>query len=122
LKLLFAEDEAPIRRIVERVMRREAIEVVFAEDGEDAWEKFQSNPESFDIIFTDVRMPNLDGLALVKRIRTHGHEVPCVLMTGHIDPVQWTYEPSVEIAAVLEKPFKLKRLLEITKQVLGESP
>ena len=120
LKLLFAEDEAPIRRIVQRVLRREPIEVVFAEDGEDAWQQFQSAPDTFDILFTDIRMPNLDGLGLVKRIREHGHDLPCVLMTGHIDPVQWTYEPTVDIAAVLEKPFKLNRLLEITRQVLGD--
>ena len=118
MKILFAEDEAPIRRIVERVLRREPIEVVFAEDGEDAWQQFLESPGSFDIVFTDVRMPNLDGLALIKRIRSEGHDVPCVLMTGHIDSVQWNYEPSVEISAILEKPFKLHRLLEITRQVL----
>ena len=121
MKLLFAEDEAPIRRIVARVLRRESIEVVFAEDGDEGWQLFKDAPESFDIVFTDVRMPNVDGITLIRRIRAEGHQLPCVLMTGHIDPVQWNYEGNVEISAILEKPFKLHRLLEVTRELLGET-
>ncbi|TDI43367.1 MAG: response regulator [Acidobacteria bacterium] len=116
MKLLFVDDEAPIRRIVQRGLGRSGHEVILAADGEEAWEQFCAAPHSFDIVFTDIRMPRLDGVSFLRRLRAAGHEVPCVLITGHLPKEQWTEEPG-DVLAFLEKPFRITRMLEIIEQI-----
>ena len=71
---------------------------------------------AFDIVFTDLRMPGLDGLALIDRVRTGGHAVPCVLMTGNTDLGELRTR-GVEPTATLLKPFEFHRMQEIIEEL-----
>jgi len=66
MKILVADDEPAIGLIVTRLLQQVGHEVVTAEDGQAAWELFQREP--FQMVITDLVMPGLDGLDLIRRL------------------------------------------------------
>jgi two-component system cell cycle response regulator len=70
MKILVVEDDPLSRQLVSASLRRAGHEVVQAEDGQAAWELFQR--EAYSLVITDWMMPELDGPALVQRIRADG--------------------------------------------------
>ena len=84
LRVLFAEDTKFFREHVTRTLRNAGFEVVAAADGELAWQELGKAGPRFDIVVTDVQMPNCDGLELTRRIRrseAHG-KLPVVALTS----------------------------------------
>ncbi|PRQ07655.1 Response regulator protein TodT [Enhygromyxa salina] len=83
-------------------------EPTIACNGLDAWGLFVADPESWGMLITDIRMPGLDGINLVRRVRAHGSGVRVVLISGHGDaPDVGELSP----AAFLAKPFRRAQLL-----------
>ncbi|HLE27260.1 MAG TPA: response regulator [Anaerolineales bacterium] len=72
MRILIAEDEPVVRQIVGRVLKQVGHEVVAAENGQAAWELFQR--ERFPMVITDLVMPEMDGLDLIRKIRAAGQE------------------------------------------------
>jgi len=88
------------------------LEVEQARDGFEALQKLDEN--SFHVVVSDIRMPGLDGVDLVKRIRPKLQRIPIVLISG--DPTASTEAiPQSEVLRVLTKPFMPGELLEIIR-------
>lgn len=68
MKILIAEDDAVSRMILQRAVEKFGYECLVAEDGQQAWELYQNNPE-VDVLVSDWMMPNVDGLELCRRVR-----------------------------------------------------
>ena len=83
MKVLLAEDSGVIRLLLQRVLTNWGYEVVFAEDGTQAWQILE-RPDSPRIALLDWMMPGLDGLEVCQRVRRAGREprVYIVLLTG----------------------------------------
>ncbi len=83
MRVLLAEDEPIVRRVLQRQIEAWGHEVVAAENGAEAWVMFQSTP--FPIVISDWEMPEMDGLELVKKIRAAegGEYVYYMLLTAH---------------------------------------
>ena len=83
-KVLIVDDEEDIRNVITQTFESFFSEVVSAVDGQDALNKFnQEGP--FDMILTDISMPNLTGIELVTEIRLIDKEVFIVIMSGAFD-------------------------------------
>ncbi len=80
IKILVAEDEQNIRRLVSGYLAREGYRVVEAVDGKDALEKFEAE-EGFNLALLDVMMPHIDGFEVCRRIRSTS-EIPIVMLTA----------------------------------------
>src|SRR5262249_44455732 len=82
MKILIAEDEVVSRRLLQSRLERWGHEVVAATDGAEAWELFQAR--EFPIVISDWMMPRMDGLELIRRIRTRKHPgyVYAILLTS----------------------------------------
>ena len=78
--LLLVDDDAPIRRMLERTLTAEGYEVVAAADGGAALAAVERNLP--DAIVLDVSMPGMDGLAVTRRLRAKGLRVPILLLTA----------------------------------------
>lgn len=82
-KLLLIDDEEPVREILELSLRSDGYEVITAEDGQRGIELFQR--ENPPIVLTDIKMPGMDGVEVLKRIKQINPETEVIVITGHGD-------------------------------------
>ncbi|MZH40282.1 MAG: sigma-54-dependent Fis family transcriptional regulator [Nitrospinae bacterium] len=80
-KILIVDDESEMRVALETTLQRENYQLVCAEDGKQALEQFDNNV--FDLVLTDVRMPKLNGLELLREVKERSPHTPVVMMTAY---------------------------------------
>jgi signal transduction histidine kinase/CheY-like chemotaxis protein len=84
VNILLAEDNPVNQKLARVILKREGFNVEVADNGLSAVEKFLETPSAFHLIFMDVHMPKMDGLAATRAIRGAGHtSVPIIAMTAH---------------------------------------
>lgn len=108
-KVLVVDDEPLIAKMLARFARASGYEPTIARDGQEAWELFSAAPDQWRILITDIRMPRMDGVSLVERVRRSGHHLPVVFISAH------GHAPNVDAlspATFLAKPFLRAELLE----------
>jgi two-component system cell cycle sensor histidine kinase/response regulator CckA len=108
-RLLLVDDEAPVRRLAARALRRAGWEVAEAAGAEEALE---ANLSGVAQLVSDVIMPGMDGPALVQELRKRLPGLPALLMSGYADPAQREALQADDIA-FLAKPFSMARLVEL---------
>jgi two-component system cell cycle sensor histidine kinase/response regulator CckA len=116
-RILVAEDEIMLRIIAVEMLEDAGFTVFQAADGEEALAMLKANPD-IDLLVSDVKMPRMDGYALVQAGRDFKPDLKVLLMTGYAQ------EPPAGVAALkgvmtLHKPFNLDRLCELAGQILG---
>ena len=114
-KILVADDEASIRRILETRLKMVGYDVVVAEDGEEAVEVFnKTNP---DLVVLDVMMPKMDGYGVTREIRRTS-DVPIIILTALGDVSERITGLELGAADYVIKPFSPKELEARVKAVL----
>ncbi len=115
-RILLVDDENTSRLALTSLLTDEGYEVSAAVDGLEAWDTLQTfHP---DIVLTDVRMPRLDGIGLLRKIREHSPEMPVVLMTGLSESALTA--ASLEAAQrvyPITKPIELEELLAVLRRI-----
>jgi two-component system cell cycle sensor histidine kinase/response regulator CckA len=118
-RILFVEDEDAVRGIAAKTLVKRGYEVVEACDGEEALEILEENPESFDLLISDVVMPGLDGPSLLKEARPYLGNARIIFISGYAkEEFSDTLSSDLEIS-FLPKPFDIQQLAERVKQELG---
>lgn len=116
------DDENHILRTAELRLRMSGFDVRLSRDGESAWQSILQSPP--DLLITDLQMPGIDGLELVRRIRANPdlQDLPIVMLTGK------GFEISAEemaqqwgVSAVVGKPFSPRELARLAEQCLAAS-
>ncbi|MDX1631978.1 MAG: response regulator, partial [Thermoanaerobaculia bacterium] len=110
-RVLVAEDDEALRRLASVSIERLGCEVVTAVDGGAALEVFEASGP-FDLVVTDVLMPEMSGHDLLAAIRKRSSDVKIILVSGH--PSQLS-DPG---ARILEKPFTPSRLSQAVRETL----
>jgi len=118
-RILVADDDEAIRRIISNVLAHAGFEVDAASDGQRAWEALLDG--HYDLLVTDNEMPRLPGIKLVERIREEGMSLPVIIASGTFPLDRMRNDPQLQIAAVLPKPFGTGELLNTVRQVLQAS-
>ena len=117
-RLLVVDDEEPQRSMLTSILGRAGFEVDAASDGRGALELL--NGSSHDLVLTDQRMPGMDGLELLERVRREYPDVPVVLMTAY-GSVSTAVEAMKRGAAdYLTKPFEREELLLVIEKVIRQ--
>jgi DNA-binding response OmpR family regulator len=116
-RILFVDDNIEVREAVPKVLARSGYHVDVAEDGEAGWEAMQAS--RYDLLITDHKMPKLTGVELVKKLRFARMELPVILASAALPVEALDRDPSLQIAAVLLKPFTVDELLETVRTILG---
>jgi len=80
-QILVVDDEANMRRVLEIMLQKMGYRVLSAANGREALERYQAN--AVDLVITDLRMPEMDGIALLAALREAGSAVPVILITAH---------------------------------------
>ncbi len=117
-KILVVDDEPQVRAIVAEYLRITGFEVLEAENGEEALAMF--SPESVGFVISDVRMPLMNGLQLLKAIKSISNDIPVVLMTAYQPTQAQESAMSVKADGYLLKPFPLMRLKELIDRYLAK--
>jgi two-component system response regulator AtoC len=110
-KALLVDDEVNLLDLLKQVTETIGLKPICAQDGEEAYALYQK--EHPDIIITDIYMPKINGLELLKRIKKDEPETPVVLITGYAHYRQLVANSIVKPDGFLEKPFNIKKLIEI---------
>jgi YesN/AraC family two-component response regulator len=116
--VLFVEDEALLRDSISAWLARKVGRVMCAQDGAEALKILAAN--KIDLLLTDLRMPLMDGIALIKEISKAGPRPRLILVTGFYDPIlQEAYK--LDLDAVVEKPIDREELLHAMRNCLGDA-
>ena len=117
MRILIAEDEAYLNRILEKVLTKAGYAVDSCADGQEALEYLEST-DAYDAAILDIMMPRVDGLTVLRRIRERGSDLPVLLLTAR-DAVESRVE-GLDLGAddYLTKPFATQELLARLRALL----
>ena len=117
-RILVADDEQSMRELMRQLFRKNGFEVITAEDGIVARDILAE--EFFDLLLTDIQMPRLDGLSLLRAVREMAPDVTVVMMTAHMsqDSAGWQAAREMGASALIEKPFRNEDVLLQVRQLL----
>lgn len=109
MKILITDDERSIRRALREILEFEGYQIEEAENGMDALKLLRN--QTFDLVFCDIKMPQLDGLELLSKIKEEGIKSLIIMISGH-----GTVETAVQAIKngafdFIEKPLDLNRIL-----------
>ncbi|HEY1534577.1 MAG TPA: response regulator [Polyangiaceae bacterium] len=125
-RIVVAEDDFEMRRLVADCLRKEGYEVQEVADGGELLFRIEDNlfmrraPIPVDLFVTDIRMPVYTGLEIVSGLREAGLDMPVIIMTAFGNPE--TRERAEALgAALLDKPFKMEQLRALVRRLLRQS-
>lgn len=117
--ILLVEDEDAVRLFAKRALRNKGYRVLEARSGEEALEVIRGHEDGFDLVISDVVMPNMDGPTLAREIRSRFPQTPIIFISGYAEDVfrKKLAEQHHDIA-FLPKPFSLTDLAAAVKEAL----
>ncbi len=117
-KILIIEDEAAIRRVLKKIISEESAsyEVEEAEDGLIGLEMIKDN--DYDLVLCDIKMPKLDGVEVLEKVKKLKPEVPMVMISGHGDLDTAVNTMRLGAFDYISKPPDLNRLLNTVRNAL----
>ena len=121
-RILVVDDEDNLRDVLLEVLRRDGHEVDSAVDGADGLQRAQEH--RYDLVVTDLRMPNLEGPELYRAVRERyaDHPPRFIFMSANTGIEEYAAFLSETGEPALEKPFNLADMRQVVRQVLARSP
>lgn len=116
--LLLVDDEAPIRKVGATILSSLGFQVTVAADGAEALELLRADPSKYDALITDLMMPVMDGLQLMREARVVRADLPMIASSGVHDDVHQQAVAAEGIAEFLAKPYSTESLLAALHRVL----
>lgn len=121
LKVMVVDDETSILRILRTLLSRQGYQVTALQEGSEAIKLFRQNPEAWDLVITDMIMPQTSGRDVAEAIRAIRRDIPVVLCSGYSSPSQVaTAEPDL-FSTFMPKPFDGKKLIQLVDRLIGEN-
>ena len=116
--ILTVDDSASVRQMVKFTLSQAGYGVLEAVDGADALARLT---QPVNLVITDLNMPNLDGIGLIRRIRANPacKGVPIVMLTTESQPARKLEGKAAGATAWIVKPFDAQQLVAVVKRVLG---
>ena len=114
--ILIAEDDTGVREFVSRALVSNGHDVITVSDGLEALEVL--GRRKFDLLLSDIVMPELDGIALALKVSKDWPDLPILLMTGYAAERQRAHNLDALIHDVIAKPFTLQQICDAAEKVL----
>jgi two-component system response regulator (stage 0 sporulation protein F) len=116
-KILVVDDEAGIRSLLFDLLSGEGFKVTLASDGQESLEQMEN--DRFDLLITDINMPRLNGIEMLKRMKTAGRQEKVIVMTGKPNQLQEGVVDIPEVFSKLKKPFGVAHFMKVVTSALG---
>lgn len=111
LKLLFVEDEVDLIEIITDTLVKLESNFLTAKNGEEALTLIENN--DIDIIITDINMPIMNGLLMIKELNNRGNKIPIVIMSAHTEKDYIERAKDMGINNYLLKPFDFIKFIDL---------
>jgi DNA-binding NtrC family response regulator len=117
-RILFVEDEEMIRKVTVNILEKKGFQVFVAENVVQAYTLFQQENGRFDLVISDVVLPDGNGLSLIKKLLELNPELPVIMSSGYTDrKSQWESIKKMGMK-FLQKPYSLVTLLKSIHEVI----
>jgi len=123
LTILYVEDDERIRESFTSIFNKLFKNVTVAVDGEDGLEKYKTlkKDKKFDIIVSDINMPNLNGMEMLKEIREFDQEIPFIFTTAHADSSYLLEAINLGVTHYLIKPINIKYMMVQVQDICAKN-
>lgn len=121
--IVVAEDSPPNRKILVHLLEKLGYEVESCEDGKAAWEKLEGGElKNVVAVLSDIMMPNMDGLQLLKNVRSHDSfkDLPFVLITAVSDREYIMQAKEHKVNGYILKPVTFQRVTSKLKEIFPD--
>jgi len=119
-KILFVDDEQSIVKLGVRVLKSKGYDVTGTQVSEEALSLFNSKPDDFDLIITDMAMPKMVGSELAKKILDIRPDIPIIICSGYSDKLDTLEAKELNVKAFIDKPILLEDLTAKVREVLDQ--
>jgi len=117
-RVLIVDDEQAVRDLVAKTLAMAEYDVRTAPDGPTAIAELRGG--EFDLLITDLKMPGMDGLSVIREARRLSTELPIIIITGYSTEASAIEAINLGVCGYLTKPFRLPRVLAAAARALGE--
>ena len=121
-QILVVDDEPNILRVTKMIFEKHNYRFVSANDGPEALALFAQQMDSIGGVLTDISMPYMDGVALVRSLRKMKSDIPIIASTGQGDQSRMSELQSLGVKNFLTKPYNLETLLTTVHDTLNGAP
>lgn len=109
-KILVVDDERGLRYLLSDVLTSEGFEVRMAKDGQESLDQLRGR--RFDLVITDIQMPRLDGIEMLKVMKKRGRKEKVIIMTGNPTDRRLSGTDMPQVMSHLQKPIQIDAFLE----------
>ncbi|MFK2823079.1 EAL domain-containing response regulator [Arcobacter sp. YIC-80] len=118
ITILYAEDEKDLRDVTHQILKGFTKKQYLAQDGQEGLELFKKNQDEIDLIITDVNMPNMNGLEMVKEIKKINMNIPIIVATAFSNKEYLLEAIDIGVDKYVLKPIDVAKLLQVMSQSL----
>ena len=116
-KIMVVDDEVGIRNLLFDVLSGQGFQVTLAKDGQDSLKVMRNR--RFDLLITDINMPRLDGIGLLRKMKRAGRKEKVIIMTGESFDQSRLKSEIPPVFTQLKKPFHMNYFLEVVSSALS---
>ena len=117
VRVLVVDDDPVVSRYIGESLSKGDYDVDFVDSGHRALERLRE--AEYDLVFTDLKMPGMDGLSMIREARKRAFDLPIVIVTGQSTEASAIEAINLGVAGYLLKPFTTQRVLTVAARALG---
>ncbi len=117
-RILVVDDEASIRDLLSKTLALAEYDVDVSPDGRSALDRMRMHP--YDLLIVDLKMPGIDGLAVIREAKRYKTDLPVIIITGFSTEAAAIEAVNLGVAGYLTKPFRVPQVLAAAAKALGE--
>jgi PAS domain S-box-containing protein len=120
-RILLVDDEAPIAQVERKMLERLGYQVTSRTSSPDALEAFSAHPDFYDLVITDMTMPNITGDKLSKELISIRPDIPVIICTGFSERINDEKAKAIGIKGFLMKPIVMSEMSHLVRKVIDEA-
>ena len=117
-KVWIVDDDKSIRWVLEKALKSADVDITSFSHPDDVLERI--NKEEPDVIITDIRMPGMDGISLLDRIKQHSPNIPVIIMTAYSDLDRAVSAFQGGAYEYLSKPFDVDEVISLVRRAIAD--
>jgi len=117
-RILVVDDEDTVRDVLVKALHQAHYDVDTAIDGLSALDRLRAT--DYDLLITDLKMPGMDGLSVIREARRQASDMPIIIITGASTEASAIEAVNLGVCGYLTKPFRVNRIVAVAARAMGE--